>query len=116
MFKHLLFFYTIILILRLFVHLYAAYSMAKYTISDDVDTVRVTEGAYNGILAITLFEVFYYIFMIMAVKFMNNTIEGGSQILFVALIVLCFLSTNLFLLCWWTSSFGKANKFNKTYS
>ena len=113
-FRHLLIIYTIVMLLRLVVHLFASISMAKFAVSDDGDTVKVTRGAYNGLLAVTVFEISYYLFMIMAVKLLNSTI-GGSQILFIVIIALLFMSTNLFLLCWWTSSFGKANKFNKSY-
>ena len=114
-FKHLLVIYTIVMILRFFVHSFAAVQMAKFAVSDDVDTVEVTQGAYTALVMISLFEVTYYVFMILAVKVLNSTI-GGSQVLFIVLIALTFAATNLFLLCWWTSSFGKANRFNKTYS
>ena len=103
-----------VMILRFFVHTFAAIQMAKFAVSDDVDTVAVTQGAYTGMVVITLFEVTYYVFMILAVKLLNNTI-GGSQVLYLMLVFLTFASTNLWLLCWWTSSFGKAHRFNKTY-
>ena len=103
------------MILRFFVHSFAAVQMAKFAVSDDVDTVKVTQGAYTALVMISLFEVTYYVFMILAVKLLNSTI-GGSQVLFIVLIALTFAATNLFLLCWWTSSFGKANRFNKTYT
>ena len=113
-FRHLMAIYIVVMILRLVIHLYGSISMAKYAVSDDGDTVKVTKGAYNGLLAVTVFEVSYYLFMLMAAKLLNSTV-GGSQILFIVIIALLFMSTNVFLLCWWSSSFGKANKFNKTY-
>ena len=99
---------------RLLLHLVAMVWLGRYALHDDQDSVISTENAYKGMLIVTFYELFMTTTLILGLKHFNSVI-GGSQVILICIIAAVFSFFGIMFSCWWTASFGRANKFNKSY-
>ena len=100
--------------IRLLIHILGIIWLAKFAFGDGLDSVQLTNNAYKGMLMMTIYELTIMSFGIAAIHHLI-VVMGGSQVLLMLLMGVVFSTLGLILMCWWTASFGRANKFNKTY-